>query len=70
MAKEVSAFLWSEGLNDATDLPHPAWNSVLGGPAQMGLQSHGLIVHPYDYRVRRELLYDLNPWAKTQFYGL
>jgi len=38
MAKEVSAFLWSEGLNDATDLPHQAWNSVLGGLAQMGLQ--------------------------------
>jgi len=38
MAKEVSAFLWSEGLNDATDLPHQAWDSVLGGLAQMGLQ--------------------------------
>jgi hypothetical protein len=38
MAEEVSAFLWSEGLNDPTDLPHQAWNSVLGGLAQMGLQ--------------------------------
>ena len=33
VAEEVSAFLWREGLNDATDLSQQTWNCVLGSLA-------------------------------------
>lgn len=38
MAKEVSAFLWAEIGNDATDLAHEAWDCLLGRLAQMRLE--------------------------------